>query len=57
MLELAKEYNDWLENNIKYRKGIARQVDNELNIEPYKEKVHKNKKKYNRKKKHNNKDL
>ena len=42
-------------DKIKIDRGIRRQVDIDLGITPPKTKVHKNKKKYNRKDKHKNK--
>ena len=38
----------------KQKRKIKRRVDLELGVKPYKSKIHKNKKKYNRTKKHNN---
>tara|TARA_Y100000592_G_scaffold72739_1_gene113139 strand:+ start:525 stop:668 length:144 start_codon:yes stop_codon:yes gene_type:complete len=42
-------------DKIKIDRAIRRQVDIDLGITPPKTKVHKNKKKYNRKDKHKNK--
>ena len=39
----------------KQYKAIKRKIDLEEGLEPYKAKIHKNKKKYARKKKHKNK--
>lgn len=38
----------------KQKRKIKRRVDLELGVKPYKSKIHKNKKKYNRTKKHKN---
>jgi len=38
----------------KHKRKIKRQLDLELGVKPYKSKIHKNKKKYNRKSKHKN---
>ena len=43
--------------NNKQKRGIARKVDLEAGIVPPKSAVFKNKKKYNRKKKHNNEEF
>lgn len=40
-----------------YYKAVSRQVALELGLEPYKTKIHKNKKKYNRHEKHKNNKL
>jgi len=40
----------------KQKRGVRRQVDIDLGVEPPSTNIHKNKKKYNRKKKHKNKD-
>ena len=40
------------EDKIKIDRGIRRQVDLDLSVQPPKTKIHKNKKKYNRKFKH-----
>ena len=52
---LLKNYKVKKKDKIKIDRGIRRQVDIDLGITPPKTKVHKNKKKYNRKDKHKNK--
>ena len=43
------------EKELKRKRQVRRQVDLEIGYEPYKTKVHKNKKNYTRKTKHKNK--
>ncbi len=52
---LLKNQNVKKKDKIKIDRAIRRQVDIDLGITPPKTKVHKNKKKYNRKDKHKNK--